>query len=463
MEQAEKLEALNKELNAIINSSYDGIFVTDGEGFVKRVNKAYERISKLKPADIVGLHMSELVQKGLINESVTLKVLEKKDVVSIMQNIRGTQVLATGNPIWADGKIVGVTTNIRDLTELNSLREQLQSSIELAQRYEEELAYLRSKQLSEEGIIAVSPNTKNLLEKCRRLANVDSAVLITGETGTGKEIVAKFIHSSSIRTQKPFMMINCTTLPENLLESELFGYERGAFTGAKKEGKHGLIELAEGGTFLLDEIGDLSMSMQAKLLRLLQQKEYIKVGGNAIKKAHVRFLAATNKNLPELVEKGLFREDLYYRLSVVPLHIPPLRKRSSDILPLTQHFLAVFNKKYQQKKSIATKALDILIRYNWPGNIRELEHTVEQLSVLTINETITVDDLPDNIKGFSAWKKSGGQDMPLDAILDKIEKDIIATTLVETPNVHYAAAQLGIHRTTLIRKMQKHGLVFRKE
>ena len=459
MSQTENLEALNKELNAIINSSYDGIFVTDGEGYAKRMNKAYERISHFKATELLGLHMSEIVRRGFINASVTLEVLEKRKTVTIIQNIRGTQVMATGNPVWDGDKIVAVVTNIRDLTELNSLKEQLQSSVTLAKRYEEELAYLRSKQLSEHGIVAVSPVTKSTLEKCRRLANVDSAVLITGETGVGKEIFAKFIHSSSIRFRKPFMMINCTTLPENLLESELFGYERGAFTGAKKEGKIGLIELAEGGTFLFDEIGDLSLSLQAKLLRLLQQKEYIKVGGNVIKTAKVRFLAATHKNLLDLANKGLFREDLYYRLSVVPLHIPPLRDRIGDILPLIQHFLGVFNEKYSQNKKIDGKTLEMLIKYNWPGNIRELEHTIEQLAVLSVNEQISVDDLPDKIRGYSNWKVAADQkNVSLEDTLEQTEKNIICTVLSETENIYITAAQLGIHRTTLLRKMKKYNI-----
>jgi len=324
---------LSQELDAIIESSYDGIYVTDGQGNTTRVNKAYERITGVMGTEVIGRNMRDLVREGFYNQSVTLLVLERKKPVTIMQEIKktGKYVIVTGNPIFNQaGEIICVVTNVRDITELNNLKSQLETTKNLSERYLSELQHLRS-MLYPDDIVAVSPEMKSILQKVRRISLVDSTVLIMGESGVGKEVIARLIHKNSPRAEKPFIAINCGALPENLLESELFGYEGGAFTGAKKGGKPGLVELANGGTLFLDEIGELTLAMQVKLLRLLQEKRFIRVGGSQVQQVDVRFITATNQDLKVMVKENRFREDLYYRLNVVPIDIPPLRERIQEI------------------------------------------------------------------------------------------------------------------------------------
>lgn len=450
---------LSQELDAIIESSYDGIYVTDGQGNTTRVNKAYERITGVMGSEVIGRNMRELVQAGYFDQSVTLIVLEKRKPATIMQEIKktGKNVIVTGNPIFnSEGKIVCVVTNVRDITELNHLKNQLETTKDLSERYFTELQLLRSQQLHLNNIVAVSPQMKDILQKIRRISQVDSTVLIMGESGVGKEIIAKLIHRNSSRSEGPFIKINCGALPENLLESELFGYETGAFTGAKKGGKPGLVELANGGSLFLDEIGELTLSMQVKLLRLLQEKEFIRIGGSHVQTVNVRFITATNKDLKAMVGENRFRQDLYYRLNVVPVYIPPLRERTSDLLPLINKFVKRFGESHNLQKKFSSEALEILMAYHWPGNIRELENTIEQLMVLTPDEEITALDIPEYIR--EKLQPVLEHSKSLEALISRFERDIISKSLARYGTMNRAAEALDIHRTTLLRKAKKYGL-----
>jgi len=457
--ELKSVKELSWELDAIIESSYDGIYVTDGQGYTTRVNKAYERITGVKGTEVIGRNMKELVQAGFFNQSVTLIVLEKREPATIMQEIKktGKYVIVTGNPIFnSEGEIVCVVTNVRDITELNTLKNQLEATRDLSNRYYSELQHLRSQQLHLEGMIVASPEMKTVIEKVKRVSQVESTVLIQGESGVGKEILAKLIHRLSTRADGPFIKINFGAIPENLLESELFGYESGAFTGARKGGKPGLVELANGGTLFMDEIGELPLAMQVKLLRLIQEKEFIPIGSSHVQKVNVRFVAATNKDLEELVKQKRFREDLFYRLNVVPIHIPPLRKRKSDLLPLINHFTRHFNDLYSLNKRLSPDALEMLKNYPWPGNIRELENTIEQLIVMTPGDEISVSDIPESI--LDKLPPALEINKPLEQILAKIEKDLIFKALCHYQNMEKTAEALGIHRTTLLRKARRHGI-----
>ncbi|MDI3534170.1 MAG: hypothetical protein PWQ82_535 [Thermosediminibacterales bacterium] len=457
------VKELNAELNAIIESSYDGIYVTDGNGTTLRVNSAYERITGVMGEEVIGRHMRDLEKAGFYSQSVTLLVLEKKKPMTIMQTIKGKKdVIVTGNPIFDEnGKITRVVTNVRDITELNRLKDELEKTKKLTKKYYDQLSELRLQQIEMEDIITKSNSMRQIIILALRVSRVDSNVLITGESGVGKELIAKLIHKESDRCKGPFIKINCGAIPENLLESELFGYEGGAFSGAKKEGKPGLFEVAEGGTLLLDEIADLSFKLQVKLLRAIQEREIIRVGGIKERKIDVRILASTNKDLKQLVEQGKFREDLFYRLNAVPICVPPLRERKEDIVPLIYHFLKKFSKKYGLKKTISSEVINQLIDYDWPGNVRELENIIERLVVVAEDDYINIEHLPNYLKDNFKNKRTDvfiKDIIPLDDAISKLEKQLIEKAIKKYKSLKKVAEALGVHRTTVIRKKRKYNI-----
>ena len=325
---------LLKPVEAVIESSYDGIYITDGEANTLMVNSAYEKMTGINRDDVVGHNMRDLVREGYFNESVTLKVLETRARQSLKQKLwSGKELLVTGNPVFdEEGNIIMVVTNDRDMTELIQLQQQLEDSLEMAFTYKEKLKTIQQSVSFGKDFIAVSKSMQNICDLVSRVSKTDATVLFSGETGVGKDRLAEEVHKMSLRFKKGlFVKINCGAIPETLLESELFGYERGAFTGARKEGKIGLFEVADGGTIFLDEVESLPMSLQPKLLRVLQDFEITRVGGTASKKVDVRIICATNRDLKEMVAENRFRADLYYRLNVVSIEIPPLRERKDDI------------------------------------------------------------------------------------------------------------------------------------
>ena len=389
-----------KELNAILNSVTDGLYITDGKGVTLRVNKAFEKMSGIKERDVIGINVRELVKTGVYDKSVSLLVLESQKTVSLVENLpNGKKALLTGTPVFNDsGKIFRVVTTLRDMEELNILESQLQHTEKKNEKYRQELSNLRLLQLDMKDIVIHAQSMRNIIRMAFQLGEVDSTVLITGESGVGKEIVTRAIHCSSRNENRPLITAVCSAIPENLLESELFGYEKGSFTGADRSGKPGLFEIAEGGTLFLDEIGDISLNIQVKLLRAIQEKEITRIGGRKPLKIDVRIIAATNKNLRELTQKGTFRKDLYYRLNVVPIQVPPLRERREDILPLVIHYLEKFNRKFEKNVRFTKEALILFERYDWPGNVRELGNTIERMVVLTSEHLIREKDVKEHFR-----------------------------------------------------------------
>ncbi|GEP65333.1 PAS domain-containing protein [Clostridium beijerinckii] len=449
------------ELDSIIECSYDGIYITDGEANTIKINNAYESITGLKRAEVLGRNMKDLEKEGVISQSATLLVLKNRKTTTIQQEFKtGVKVLVSSNPIFdKNGKIIMVVTNVRDVTQLYELKEQLQKNKEITLKYVSEIEEMRTQLLNTSEIVAEDHKTIEIIQLANRIAKVDTTILMLGETGAGKDQIAKHIHKVSKRSKKQFIKVNCGAVPASLIESEFFGYEKGAFTGANKEGKIGLFEMASGGTIFLDEVGELPMDMQVKLLRVLQEMEVVRIGGTKPIKIDVRVLAATNRDLEDMIKKKQFREDLYYRLNVIPLYIPPLRERKHDILPLINFFLTQLNKKYNFNKIFASDALNCMYEYNWPGNVRELKNIVERAVIMSEDDKVKRSDLPKNIigsNGMIVTLNTFEEGINLKETLDAIEKKLIKKAYDKYGNVRAAAKSLGIDASTFVRKRQKY-------
>lgn len=466
------LSEARERLNAIIEHSFDGIFITDAKANVVRVNHAYEMITGLKKEEVLGKNMAKLVQDKLISESGSLQVIETKRPVTLQQRFRsGKEALVTSSPIFdKDGKFIMVVTNVRDLTEIYNLKAVVQEKTEAMNRLALELEHLQTATEMPE-IIAKDETTLAAMLLANRVAAMDTTVILLGETGVGKEVIARYIFQHSHRAKNSFIKVNCGAIPENLIESELFGYESGAFTGANKNGKVGLFELANNGTLFLDEIGELPKDMQVKLLRALQEQEIMRVGGTKPVKINVRIIAATNRNLEEMVKDGTFREDLYYRLTVFPIVIPPLRMRKKDIIPLALFFLKKLNQKYQLKKFFTDTSIRLLQSYDWPGNIRELKNIVERAIIISPEEAINPEDLhihssskpiviikeqKSNLHSFDATPKTEITfPVNLKSIVEKLEANYIDKAYESFGNVRDAAKNLGLTPSTFVRKRKQ--------
>jgi PAS domain S-box-containing protein len=448
-------------LDTIIDSSFDGLWICDYEGKVIRINKASERLSGVRAEDIVGRYMKDLIAEGLYDKSVTLEVLKKKASVTMIQRVRGgRKFLITGNPVFNEsGEITYVVTNSRDISELDRLRSQLLETEALAQGYISKLSELEMKGVDLTAIIFRSEEMHRIIEMVLRVAQVDPTVLLLGESGVGKGMIAKLIHKLSNRNHGPFIRVDIAGIPESLIESELFGYERGAFTGAKPEGKPGFFELADKGTLFLDEIGEIPITLQSKLLRFLEDHQIIRVGGTEPKEIDVRVIAATNKNIEEMVVSRKFREDLFYRLNVVQISIPPLRERRIDILPLLLYFLEKFNEKYKKKKVISPDAIDAFIDYDFRGNIRELANFVERMIVSLEKDRIELGDLPKTIRESRIGSISlelQDKEFPLKEALKRYEKAVIERAMRKYGSQREVAKALKVDRATISRKIKKY-------
>lgn len=444
-------------VEAVIESSYDGIYVTDGQANTIMVNSAYEKITGIQRKEVVGRNMRDLVREGFFNESVTLKVLDTGKRQTLRQKLRtGKEILVTGNPLFDDeGNIIMVVTNDRDMTELMRLHQRLEDSLGIAMAYKEKLRNLQESTLFGKDFVVVSKVMNDVCDLVARVSKTDATVLFHGETGVGKDRLAEEVHKRSLRYDKGlFIKINCGAIPETLLESELFGYEGGAFTGARKEGKIGLFEVADGGTIFLDEVETLPLSLQPKLLRALQNFEITRIGSTVAKKVDVRVICATNRDLKEMVDQNQFRADLYYRLNVVSIHIPPLRERMDDIPYLITFFIHHFNEKYKKKKTITNEAMNALLSYSWPGNVRELANVIERLTVVTEIQRLGLQDLPSEIRGHREIP-----DIPpgltLKEHIAREEINIIEKAIRKYGSARKAAAALGIDHTTIARKLRK--------
>ena len=451
---------LTMQLDAIIESSYDGLYITDGEATTLRVNQAYERISGLKREDLIGRNMRDLVQEGVLDRSVTLEVLRLREPVTIMQDIAvDKHVIVTGNPFFdKNGDISLVVTNVRDITELNQLHLELEETRKISSRYQEELEELQKLKAASHELIVRSEAFRATLKQAVKVSQVDATVLITGESGVGKSLLARLIHKMSQRKDGPFIKISCGAIPENLMESELFGYEKGAFTGARTGGKAGLLEVGNGGTIFLDEIGELPLNLQVKLLDVLEDKEITRLGGTTPRSMDLRLITATNRDLKQMVREKNFREDLFFRLNVIPLHIPPLRERKEAIIPLIDHFLHESIEATGNRKSISPEVYETLVKYPFYGNVRELMNMVERMAVLSDEDVIGLKDLPPGVKEESRSSLYGelGESLPLQEAVAKFEEEIIRKAISTHGTISKAAQILRVNQSTVSRKAKKY-------
>lgn len=451
-------EFLEKKMDFIINvmNNENDITITDGKGVVLKVSDSYEGHFDVRKENIVGKSTYELEKTGVFSPSVTAMVLKEKKKVTVNQrNKHGDMIMVTGVPIFDEDDNIQyvVSFNSIDIAGISTFQEKYEKMSMFIDEYYTEIKELRLKEIGLFDIIAKSSAMENIFKTIINIADASVNVLITGETGVGKNLIARLIHKKSSRSDCKFIELNCGAIPDNLIESELFGYERGSFTGADSRGKVGLIELAEGGTLFLDEIGELPLNLQRKLLQVIQEKKIMKVGATKYVDVDFRLITATNKDIHKLVEKGEFREDLYYRLNVVPIEIPPIRERTEDILPLIMYFTAEFNNKYKKNKKISQYAIDALINYPWPGNVRELENLIERVILTTAGDEIDIANLPEQIRNSLTMNMAG---KTLNQMMNAYEKHIFETAYMKYQTTTKIAKELGIGQSSVVRKLQKH-------
>ena len=431
--------------------SYDGLCVLDKDGTGLYMNPAAAAICNYSIEEFVGHNINEAVKKGEISDSVTSLVARKRQVITKIINIRGVDVLITGTPLLnEDGTVSKVILNVRDIYELNNLKMDQLLSIALKNRQAVVDEFPLDPLPDLEHIVAKSKAFRNVIKLILRITKVDSTVYLRGESGVGKEVVVNLLHQYSARANKPLIKVNCSAIPAPLLEAELFGYEKGAFTGADQRGKPGLFEQADGGTILLDEIGDMPLDLQAKILRVLQEHEVMRIGGRQTIPLNIRVVSATNKDLHELVKEGKFRLDLYYRLNIVPIEIPPLRERKEDIAPLAYYFLQKKNAKYHLNVKFAPGTIHLFSDYDWPGNVREMENMIERLVVMSENNEISWSDLP-----FIHEQPHKILQKPLKELLLEIEHKIILEKMQQYKTTRKTAEVLGISQSALVKKLQR--------
>lgn len=451
--------SISRELESVFNASYDEIIVTDHKGIVLKMNTVFRKFYNLDADDFVGKNVFDLEQAGIFSPSVTAKVLKEKKRVSIIQKTNTDKVLiVTGHPVFdKDKALISVISMAKDITEMHRLKEKLAQVEKTAQKYYYELELLKQKEETQDWVQYRSPQMGKVMTMVEKTARVDSNLLITGESGVGKSMIAEAIHKLSVRNDKEIVCINCGAIPESLMESEFFGYERGAFTGARSEGKLGKLDLADEGTLFLDEISELSLPMQVKLLKVIQEKKFMRVGGTKTIASDFRLIAATNKDLHQEVKAGRFREDLFYRLNVVPIEIPPLRERKEDIVLLTNYFWRKLNRKYGTNRKIEVDVYDVLTLYQWPGNVRELENCVERLMVTVDKDLLQVEDLPYYLVNYLPTDMEETQLMPLTQAMDALERKMILNAYKLYKNTYKVAEVLGVSQSTVVRKLKKFG------
>lgn len=445
-----------ERLKEILNNSYDEIFVINSKGIVIYVNNASERNYGLKPSEIIGKTVYHLVEEGYYTPSITPIVFrEKKRVTLSQETMIGKKLVVTATPILdKDGNIDLVVMNSRDITEIEELKCNLEETEKLVQKYKQEVEELRKKEYKYEHLIVRSKSMKECVELAQKVSSTDSTVLILGDSGTGKNVMAKYIHHISNRKAGSFKTINCAAIPDQLLESELFGYHRGAFTGANTAGKIGLLELSDGGTLFLDEIAEIPLRLQAKLLEVIQENRFIPVGGTEYKTINTRIIAATNRNLEKMVVDGLFREDLFYRINVIELEIPPLRERLEDIVPLAHYFLNIYDKKYGMSHYFSQDSLDTLMSHSWSGNVRELQHVIERL-VITVKESkILPEHFPKSFR--KSDKVKANLALPNLVPLDVLEEELIIKAYKQLGSSYKVAKALNISQSKANRRIRQY-------
>lgn len=465
-------------LSVVLDAAYEGIVVVDAQGIIREINSAYCRFLGVRREEAIGRHVTEVIDNTRMHIVVQTGIPER----GCIQRVRGQEVVVHRIPIWEGGRVIGAVGLVvfRSVSELVELLERIQETVRAESNPKAKVpdesavgavpAGIREGRDPFAALLGRSEALETVKRLARKAARTPSTVLITGESGTGKELLARAIHAASPFAEGPFVSVNCAAIPENLLEAELFGYEEGAFTGARKGGKPGKIELADGGTLFLDEIGDMPLAMQAKLLRVLEERRVERVGGVTSRPVRVRVIAATNRSLEEMVRKGAFRADLYYRLNIIRLHLPPLRERRTEIPLLLSHHLERVVRRYRlPAKSFTKEAVSILIAYHWPGNVRELVNTVEALVNLVDGPDIRPEDLPPHIRSAAKTPDGQGAEEAQEELslvrevkraAEERERERILAALSQAGgNKAKAARLLGIHRSTLYEKLRKYGFL----
>lgn len=481
--EVHRLQAANDELEHIFNASFDEVFVTDGQGVTLRVNAATERLYGLTTLELIGRSVYELERQRVFYPSVTAIALREKKRVTILQTtLDGRRLLTTANPIFdQEGKIFQVISNAKDMTDLPSTSGSIPAltppnSVQRNPTVQPDLSTPQPDQATDTALTSANAAMKSILAMVHKVAATDSLVLLQGETGVGKDVLAQTIHHLSPRAHHAFVRIDCAAIPDTLLESELFGYERGAFTGANREGKRGYLEQAGDGTVFLDEIGEIPLHLQGKLLHFLQQRAFQRIGGARTVTVNARIIAATNRNLDQMVADGTFRADLYYRIHVVPITIPPLRERPEDIAALSALLLAKFTDRHQSGgRMLRSDTVDCLKAYAWPGNIRELESLMEYLTITVGETTITPEHLPDHVRMIalpilftthrtqeSHSNVSGSEPSPTQGTLKKqmaaFEREIFTRAASHLSSTYAIARELEVSQPTVVRKLKRYGL-----
>ena len=465
MENAEKYTYLNhqgwetweKYFESVLDAIDAGIAITNKSGICIFVNNAYMDLTQVDKKDYIGKHVNTILEEGFVNCVISTQVIERKTKISIVDKRNGRDLLITGTPLFNQmGELEFVINVARDVSDLMDLEKRLEKSEQLQKKYFARLELINAKN-SFNDIKTKNQGMKKIVELAFRVAQTEASMLVLGETGVGKGLLAKCIHNASARVKQPFIKIDCSVIPENLFESELFGYEPGSFTGAGKQSKPGMIELANAGTLFLDEIGELPLAMQSKMLRAIQDKEIFRVGGTKSIKVDFRIISATNQDLHQMISQKKFREDLFYRLNVVPIKIPPLRDRKEDIILLLDYYLEMLNRKYDMKKWLSPQSIGKLINHTWPGNIRELENTIERLVVISANDCIEIGDL---------FGKNTNEDSVIDInseltlkqVLDAKEEEIIKGVYSRLKSSRKVAKALGMSQSSIIAKIHKYNI-----
>ena len=448
------------EYQKIFEYIEDEIFVTDQNGYVLRLNPTAEKVCGFKACDIIGKNVKDIEITSSC--SITMRALEEKKKVNMVQDFvrTGKRLLTTAIPVFNEsGEIVRIISTSKDVAEINRIKEELDKKTNELERKSEELEFLREEIFGRVNFVCNCKEMKYIKKTIKKIAPLDLTVLIQGESGVGKEVVTKSIHYLSDRRDQPFIKINCGLIPENLIEAELFGYEAGAFTGASKYGKIGKIELAKGGTLFLDEIGEMPLTLQVKLLEFLQDRYICRVGGTKVIEIDTRVIAATNRDLKEMVEKGLFRQDLFYRLNLIPIVIPALRDRKEDIPELVEFFVKKFNSKYKMNKKLAPETMKTLYYYDWPGNVRELEHVMERVIVTNDTDMITLEHI-NIIFGVKPqnYRVICNQLMPLKTAKREIEEQLVRAAYEMYHSTYKAAEALEIDQSTVVKILKKYNI-----
>lgn len=458
----DKIEKKLQDFENIFKSVHDEIFVCDNNGIVIFVNNACERLYNMPADKLIGRKVKELETNGVFYPSISDIVLKTHKPETIVQTTNlGKKVLVSANPIFNKNKeLCMVVSNSRDITELINLKKELENKELLLQQYSNQIKQL-TKQSMEEELFYCSHKMEKIHHLINKVAPGDINILLLGESGVGKTMIASLIHRLSCYKNGPFQVINCSAIPESLLESELFGYEKGAFTGATSKGKRGLFELAEGGTLFLDEIGEIPLQLQVKLLQVIQEKKFRKIGCVDEIKVNCRLITASNQNLLVKCQERQFREDLYYRINGISISIPPLRDRKEDIPVLIRHFLDLCNKTSGKTKRISQDVLDLFHNYSWPGNIRELKNNIEQLYLVSDEDIITVEDIPEYLFSSFAIPTHSSQTahkriIPMKTAVAILEEELFKTAYIKYKSSYKVAEVLGVSQSTAIRKLRKY-------